>query len=49
MEIFSSLADAAGPLGDLAGSMSPSLAIGKGISGSMDLVLAISALPKAFQ
>ncbi|WP_182348047.1 hypothetical protein [Tomitella gaofuii] len=43
------LEEIAGPLGGLAGSMSPSLAIGKGISGSMDLVLAISALPEAFQ
>ncbi|GAA4820367.1 hypothetical protein [Tomitella cavernea] len=48
MEIFSSLEEMADPLGGLVGSMSPSLAVGKGISGSMDLVLAINALPEVF-
>lgn len=48
-EFLGSLEEIAGPFKAISGSVSSSLGVVKGISGSMDLVLAINDLPKAFQ
>ncbi len=37
------------PLEDISKALGAALAVGKGVSGSMDLVLAINDLPAAFQ
>ncbi len=37
------------PLEDISKAIGAAISVGKGVSGSMDLVLAIGALPEAFQ